>query len=55
MNKKVAIIGAGIAGLTLASLLNTNSDFEFVIYEKEENLKPQILSNLEKFKKSFKN
>ena len=38
MKKKVAIIGAGIAGLTLASLLNTNSDFEFVIYEKEENL-----------------
>ena len=38
MKKKVAIIGAGIAGLTLASLLNTNSDFEFVIYEKEKNL-----------------
>tara|TARA_B100000029_G_C17505953_1_gene934448 strand:- start:245 stop:1375 length:1131 start_codon:yes stop_codon:yes gene_type:complete len=38
MKKKVAIIGAGIAGLTLASLLKTNSNFEFVIYEKEENL-----------------
>jgi len=36
MKKKVAIIGSGIAGLTLASLLQTNSDFEFVVYEKEE-------------------
>jgi len=34
--KKVAIIGSGIAGLTLASLLKTNSNFEFTIYEKEE-------------------
>ena len=36
MKKKVAIIGSGIAGLTLANLLKTNSDFEFVIYEKKE-------------------
>ena len=36
MKKKVAIIGSGIAGLTLASLLKTNSDFEFVVYEKGE-------------------
>ena len=36
MKKKIAIIGAGIAGLTLANLLKTNSNFEFVIYEKEE-------------------
>jgi len=36
MKKKVAIIGSGIAGLTLANLLKTNSNFEFVIYEKEE-------------------
>jgi len=36
MKKKVAIIGSGIAGLTLASLLKTNSNFEFVIYGKEE-------------------
>ena len=36
MKKKVAIIGSGVAGLTLASLLQTNSDFEFVVYEKEE-------------------
>ena len=34
MKKKIAIIGAGIAGLTLANLLKTNSNFEFVIYEK---------------------
>ena len=36
MKKKVAIIGSGIAGLALANLLKTNSNFEFVIYEKEE-------------------
>lgn len=36
MKKKVAIIGSGIAGLTLASLLKTNSNFEFVIYERDE-------------------
>ena len=36
--KKIAIIGSGIAGLTLANLLKTNSNFEFVIYEKAETL-----------------
>ena len=36
MKKKVAIIGSGIAGLTLANLLKTNSNFEFVVYEKGE-------------------
>ena len=36
MKKKVAIIGSGIAGLTLAGLFQTNSNFEFVVYEKEE-------------------
>ena len=36
MKKKIVIIGAGIAGLTLANLLKTNDNFEFVIYEKEE-------------------
>jgi len=38
MKKKVAIIGSGIAGLTLASLLKTNSNFEFLVYEKGETL-----------------
>ena len=38
MKKKIAIIGAGISGLTLANLLQKNSDFEFMIYEKEETL-----------------
>ena len=36
MKKKVAIIGSGIAGLTLASLLQTYCNLEFVVYEKEE-------------------
>ena len=36
MKKKIAIIGSGISGLTLANLLKTNSNFEFVIYEKGE-------------------
>ena len=36
MKKKVAIIGSGISGLTLANLLRTNSNFEFVVYEKGE-------------------
>ena len=35
MKKKVAIIGSGVAGLVLANLLRTNSNFEFVVYEKE--------------------
>ena len=38
MKKKIAIIGAGIGGLTLANLLQKNSNFEFMIYEKEETL-----------------
>ena len=36
MKKKIAIIGAGIAGLTLANLFRTDSSFEFVVYEKED-------------------
>ena len=36
MKKKIAIIGSGIAGLTLANFLKTNSNFEFVVYEKED-------------------
>jgi salicylate hydroxylase len=38
MKKRIAIIGAGIAGLTLANLFKSNSDFEFMVYEKEESL-----------------
>ena len=38
MKKKIAIIGAGIAGLTLANLIKRNSDHEFMLYEKNENL-----------------
>jgi len=36
MKKKIAIIGSGIGGLTLAALLKTNSNLEFVVYEKED-------------------
>ena len=36
MKKKVAIIGSGVSGLSLASLFQTNSNFDFVVYEKEE-------------------
>jgi len=38
MKKKIAIIGAGIGGLTLANLLQKNLEFEFMIYEKAETL-----------------
>jgi salicylate hydroxylase len=38
MKKKLAIIGAGIAGLTLANFIKKNSDHEFMVYEKEESL-----------------
>ena len=38
MKKKVAIIGSGIAGLTLASLLQASSNVEFVVYEKSDTL-----------------
>ena len=38
MKKKIGIIGSGIAGLTVANLLKTNSDFEVMVYEKEETL-----------------
>jgi len=38
MKKKIAIIGAGIGGLTLANLLQKNSEFELMIYEKRETL-----------------
>ena len=38
MKKKIAIIGAGVAGLTFANLIKQNSDFEFMVYEKRESL-----------------
>ena len=38
MSKKIAIIGAGIAGLTLANFIKKYSDHEFMVYEKEESL-----------------
>ena len=38
MKKKFAIIGAGIAGLTLANLIKKYTDHEFMVYEREESL-----------------
>ena len=38
MKKKIAIIGSGIAGLTLANQLKQNSDFEIMVYERETTL-----------------
>ena len=38
MKKKIAIIGAGIAGLTLANIIKKFSDHEFMVYEREESL-----------------
>ena len=35
MKKKIAIIGSGVGGLTVANLLIKNSDFEIIVYEKE--------------------
>ena len=38
MKKKIAIIGAGIAGLTLASLIKKYIDHEFMVLKREESL-----------------
>ena len=38
MKKKIAIIGCGIGGLTAANLFVRNSDFEIIVYEKENML-----------------
>ena len=38
MKKKIAIIGSGISGLTLASLLEKNTNFKFLVYEKKNSL-----------------
>ena len=36
MKKKIAVIGSGIAGLTIANLFKQNLNFEIVVYEKEK-------------------
>ena len=38
MKKKIAIIGAGIAGLTLGNFLQKKLNYDFIIYEKGERL-----------------
>ena len=38
MKKKIVIIGSGIAGLTAANLLKTNSNFDVMVYEREKTL-----------------
>jgi salicylate hydroxylase len=38
MKKKIAIIGSGISGLTLANLLKQDNNLDFLIYEQEDNL-----------------
>ena len=38
MKKKIAIIGAGIAGLVFANLLKSDGEFEFIIFEKNSSL-----------------
>ena len=38
MKKKIAIIGAGIAGLTLANFIKKYSDHDFMVYERKESL-----------------
>jgi salicylate hydroxylase len=38
MKKKIAIIGAGIAGLTLANFIKKYTEHDFMVYEREESL-----------------
>ena len=38
MKKKIAIIGSGIAGLTLANFLYKDKKHDFMVYEKDESL-----------------
>ncbi len=38
MKKKIAVIGSGIAGLTIANLFKKNLNFEVMVYEKEKTL-----------------
>ena len=38
MKRKIAIIGSGIAGLTLANFLYKDKNYDFMVYEKNESL-----------------
>ncbi len=38
MKKKIAIIGSGIAGLTLANFLFKHKEYDFMVYERNESL-----------------
>ena len=38
MKKKIAVIGSGIAGLTIANLFKENSNFQVKVYEREKTL-----------------
>ena len=38
MKKKIAIIGSGLAGLTLANFLFKDKKHDFIVYEKNESL-----------------
>ena len=38
MEKKIIIIGSGIAGLTFANFIKKNSKYKFIIYEKNDSI-----------------
>ena len=38
MKKKIAIIGAGVAGLMIANLIKKKSDLDFMVYERQNSL-----------------
>ena len=42
--KKIAIIGAGISGLFAANLFSKNSDYQVMIYEKNNSIKLEAVS-----------
>ena len=54
MNKKIAIIGAGIAGLTLANFIKKYSDHEFMVDEKEESLPLNVGYGIQRATNSIK-
>ena len=45
MKKKIAIIGSGIAGLSLANFLHKDKNHDFMVYEKNESL-PKIIPQI---------